>query len=193
MTYHNDNDYLAHHGIKGQRWGVKNGPPYPLSEWSASEKKYKYRAIRADKTRKDVDSIINSLNSDERDKVLAGSDHYLNLEEGSNVVVRSLKKIGDKPISFFDVLEDDNNELQVALATRSGDEYRGKGYGYKTAKKGMDWIESHREDFLDKTVIWGVRTDNEGSIRIAKKLGFEMDKSSYSDDKRWVNYTKKIK
>ena len=26
------NDYLAHHGIKGQRWGVKNGPPYPLEQ-----------------------------------------------------------------------------------------------------------------------------------------------------------------
>ena len=23
-------DYLKHHGIKGQRWGEKNGPPYPL-------------------------------------------------------------------------------------------------------------------------------------------------------------------
>lgn len=22
--------YLTHHGIKGQKWGVKNGPPYPL-------------------------------------------------------------------------------------------------------------------------------------------------------------------
>lgn len=22
--------YLAHHGIKGQKWGVKNGPPYPI-------------------------------------------------------------------------------------------------------------------------------------------------------------------
>ena len=22
--------YLCHHGIKGQRWGVRNGPPYPL-------------------------------------------------------------------------------------------------------------------------------------------------------------------
>lgn len=33
--------YLAHHGIKGQRWGVRNGPPYPLSmsKRSASEKK----------------------------------------------------------------------------------------------------------------------------------------------------------
>lgn len=28
------NNYLAHHGIKGQKWGVKNGPPYPLDEQS---------------------------------------------------------------------------------------------------------------------------------------------------------------
>ncbi len=25
-----DPSELAHHGIKGQKWGVKNGPPYPL-------------------------------------------------------------------------------------------------------------------------------------------------------------------
>lgn len=33
---------LQHHGILGQKWGKKNGPPYPLSrtgDWSASEKK----------------------------------------------------------------------------------------------------------------------------------------------------------
>lgn len=23
--------YLFHHGIKGQKWGVQNGPPYPLN------------------------------------------------------------------------------------------------------------------------------------------------------------------
>ena len=23
--------HLAHHGVRGQKWGVKNGPPYPLS------------------------------------------------------------------------------------------------------------------------------------------------------------------
>ena len=26
----NNNDYLAHHGIQGQKWGKRNGPPYPL-------------------------------------------------------------------------------------------------------------------------------------------------------------------
>ena len=33
--------YLCHHGIKGQKWGQRNGPPYPLadSKHSASERK----------------------------------------------------------------------------------------------------------------------------------------------------------
>lgn len=37
--------YLMHHGILGQRWGKKNGPPYPLSAGahSASEKKAGWR------------------------------------------------------------------------------------------------------------------------------------------------------
>jgi hypothetical protein len=25
-------EFIAHHGIKGQKWGVKNGPPYPLDD-----------------------------------------------------------------------------------------------------------------------------------------------------------------
>lgn len=36
---------LAHHGILGQRWGKKNGPPYPLDaeDHSSSEKKARWR------------------------------------------------------------------------------------------------------------------------------------------------------
>lgn len=46
---HNDKtlyyNYLEHHGILGQRWGKKNGPPYPLgaSDHSAREKKAGWR------------------------------------------------------------------------------------------------------------------------------------------------------
>lgn len=30
-------DYIYHHGIQGQKWGVRNGPPYPLSRQSSSK------------------------------------------------------------------------------------------------------------------------------------------------------------
>ena len=32
---------LRHHGIKGQKWGVRNGPPYPLKESKKSQKEKK--------------------------------------------------------------------------------------------------------------------------------------------------------
>ena len=39
-------NYLIHHGIDGQKWGVRNGPPYPLDyeDHSAAEKKANSRA-----------------------------------------------------------------------------------------------------------------------------------------------------
>ena len=50
---------LYHHGILGQKWGHKNGPPYPLgaSDHSASEKKAGWRkslsqSIKDHKTKK---------------------------------------------------------------------------------------------------------------------------------------------
>ena len=35
-------DSISHYGVTGQKWGVKNGPPYPLYR----QDPVKYRAIR---------------------------------------------------------------------------------------------------------------------------------------------------
>ena len=45
MTNNEWCDVLCHHGIFGQRWGKRNGPPYPLkpSKHSAREKKFGWR------------------------------------------------------------------------------------------------------------------------------------------------------
>ena len=49
MTY--ETNYLAHHGILGQKWGVKNGPPYPLSSTQKSSEEKSFGA-RSGKNRK---------------------------------------------------------------------------------------------------------------------------------------------
>lgn len=65
-------DYLEHHGIKGQKWGVKNGPPYPLDEKEMSpEERYKnVRNIKkqALKVAKEYSDIFNKHANDRYDK-----------------------------------------------------------------------------------------------------------------------------
>ena len=39
-------DELAHHGIKGQEWGVTNGPPYPIDPKKAA--KLEKKALKKD-------------------------------------------------------------------------------------------------------------------------------------------------
>lgn len=47
-------DWIKHHGIMGQKWGQRNGPPYPLdaSDHSAAEKKAAKYGSKADKAEK---------------------------------------------------------------------------------------------------------------------------------------------
>lgn len=71
----NDYRYLSeiyHHGILNQKWGVRNGPPYPLSggQYSKSEKQAVY------KERKKKNSIYNKKHFD---KVISTNDKVATL------------------------------------------------------------------------------------------------------------------
>lgn len=41
-----DKDSLMHHGIKGQRWGVQNGPPYPLESSTKKRIDKGYKTVK---------------------------------------------------------------------------------------------------------------------------------------------------
>ena len=57
--------YLEHHGVKGQKWGVKNGPPYPLNQ---DNNETKGRAV----------SITASIAKSKASKVHAEVEKYKN-------------------------------------------------------------------------------------------------------------------
>ena len=187
---------LKHHGVKGMKCGIRRYQNKDGSLTAAGKERqvYRRRATSANKTMRAVNEIINSMNSEEQYKILSGDSEYLSIEQGSAVVKRILKKYGQIPIAFFDML-DDGNTINVIVGVRSG-QYRGKGYGSEVVMKGMEWLDKHKDLVPNKEkVVWGVRTDNTGSIKLAKKNGFTLEKDSRYKDKlgyEWVSYSKPI-
>ena len=63
-------DYLSHHGRLGQKWGQKNGPPYPLSSETIREE---YSNNIYEKAKSNVEQITKDVRSAVRN---AGSKMY---------------------------------------------------------------------------------------------------------------------
>lgn len=183
-------DSITHHGVTGQKWGVKNGPPYPLYR----KDPVKYRAIRrvqrAAKTKSKVDSIVNSLSEKDKKRLGVGSDgEYLSIEAGEHVMKRFIMEEKDTPIAFLDVFDEGQNDkgkTNVSVALAVANDQHGKGYGSKVAKKGSDWINKHLDEF--GMVLWTTASDNVASQRLAEKNGWKY--SNKDSDKDWKIYRK---
>lgn len=85
------NNTLYHHGILGQKWGVKNGPPYPLgaSDHSASERKAGWKMSLDKKRRKEYNG--SRKNTDKHKRTTKTTERRIN--KGKEFVKNYFRKI----------------------------------------------------------------------------------------------------
>lgn len=160
-------EYLAHHGIKGQQWGVRHGPPYPLkqpqtdiSDDSYSKINEIYRSMPL-KDRKMIDPDI----SDEPQDYFSSSNYY-HKNTAFNAVTNNGFIIAEKIPKDQNV--DGTNGVEIGIGVIS----KGKGIGSGLTSNLIDWFNNQNKY---DAMWWPVDENNKASIRIAEKNGFIKD------------------
>lgn len=103
-------DYLEHHGILGQKWGRRNGPPYPIEEGGHS-KEEKTSATKAGikvgessttKNKRTIPTVEDYKNMDEEEKkktkkeVLLSADNKIIKEYSKELTNQEIREAVDR-------------------------------------------------------------------------------------------------
>lgn len=101
---------LYHHGIQGQKWGKKNGPPYPLSrsQMSSAEKKQRNIKKNIDKAARRTDKRKSQdVHSDLKSRVAS------NVKD--KVIFEDYRKIQNKRQELYDSYEETKIKMEKEI------------------------------------------------------------------------------
>lgn len=191
------NNVLVHYGVKGMKWGVRRFQNKDGGLTNAGKHRLHLRrkVVDAIKTTKDANDIVESLTFREKQLLGAPTDKDIKwiakneeLSRSANIAKRIVIKHKDLPVSFLEIWDNDSNKGEIAIATRSGKEYRGKGYASEAVKRGLDWYNKYGSKRLEQ-LEWWAHESNTGSNALAKKYGFKQVKRNEPAYKGWNYYT----
>lgn len=182
--------YIEHHGIKGQKWGDRNGPPYPLepSDHSAAEKNaaratsggvYKRKATYGnvqDMSDEEVTkaNVRSKLESNYRSEQAKANAHNIkNTTDASKLSTEELKAYNDRraAVDQYKKYQKDDYDKSVEERTK----------GLRTAKSIVDNANN-----INKAIDKSVREYQEENRR-ARKAAMDLSKMSDDDLRKAIN------
>ena len=196
VTFISENNYLAHHGIKGQKWGIRRFQNTDGSLTPEGKERYTdgsddangkkdlsgLETIRA--TAKDGTELVMSQRPAPKLAQFIGK--YLpsvkkNIENGKQFnIMANGKRVGDA-----DIFDEGNNSLNVVWITVD-DSQRGKGYATAAMKGFVDYAK--KKGYSRMTLE--VPGDSPDARHIYEKLGFKAIQQITDDDDAWGGLTK---
>lgn len=127
-------NYLAHHGVAGQKWGQRHGPPYPLNSNPSKQAKLKakskssYNKLYGDNSAKKKTSVMEEIRQSEKRYNEYTDKIYTDF---SNTYKKKLKKLLDTPIT----IKKDQNLQRYSTHKKLSDEKWNSKYSYVSYTK----------------------------------------------------------
>ncbi len=175
--------YISHHGIKGQKWGVQNGPPYPIEK--TLNKQYDEKTVlkrMSSKNKKEV-----TLEQASRTKFQRFTAKHFNklLREQMNTKIFDIK-VDDKVVGDLQLYQIDDETVNGVWLGIDENE-RGKGYASASLKAAIDFAKERGY----KKFTLEVPGNSPDARHIYEREGFKAlyEVTSKEDDYAWGGLT----
>lgn len=169
---------LYHHGIKGQKWGVRR---YRNPDGTLTKAGKKHQVH-------DLNRIYKTLDKQGKQYLMADdnpSKKFTNVKEYSKFSANSsIAYDKKKPVAAVTSWREGN---EAALTVMTNPSYQRKGYAQKCVADGIKYLSEHGI----KRVYWDVNINNNPSISLAIKNGFKRLEDG-SNDPLWDVYVKDL-
>ena len=139
------NRWLAHHGVKGQKWGEKNGPPYPLDRSISDGSKLLPKADGSPQTKKKYKtSEKTAYQRKKRQEKIESSPDYKEKHSTGAEIKRGYRALKKKTQEY---LQKKSEELK---ATKERQEREEKALAAEQRLKSADIPDDERKKILDR-------------------------------------------